>query len=264
MTNKSQAEDEFFIGWERKVPPLQRRFLYNRLIGIFAFVFSLSLIIPALQTRYDSSFFRSMNRSDFEGVFYANPVPFLMVDRPGSIGEKQQSFSSYLLVGPQKYGFPSEVCSDLDGKLVRLKGALIFNHSQTMIEVEEKSIHTLSNEIREIDSTLTKENLGRYKLSGIIVDSKCYYGALNPGFGKPHRGCSVRSIANGVPPLLLIQSESGEKLELLITGPEGETIGQSILEQVEVPVRVTGDVYRWGDKYILQTEARLIEMIEEN
>jgi len=263
MSHKTQTEDEFFIGWERKVPPIQRRFLYNRLIGIFAFAFTLALLVPALQTRYEPSFFQYMSELDFEGTFFASPVPYLMVDRPGTIENTQQPVSSYLLVNPKKYGFPPEICNELDGKTIRLRGSLIFNKSQTMIEVDQKSLKTITSDIQTPDPSLIKQQLGRYKLSGIIVDSKSYYGTLNPGFGKPHRACSVRSIANGVPPLLLIRSEDGEKLELLVSGLEGQPIGQSILEQVEIPVRVTGDIYRWGDKYIIETEPRLIETLEE-
>jgi len=264
MSYNTQTDDEFFIGWERHVPPLQRRFLYNRLIGIFAFVFSLALLIPALQNRYEPSFYKSITQNEFEGVFFAQPVPYLMVDRPGTISESQEPVSSYLLVNPQKFGFPQDRREELDGKLIRVRGSLIYNKSQTMVEVDQKSLKTVVFEKQTPDPTLVKESLGRYKLSGIIVDAKSYYGALNPGYGKPHRACSVRSIANGIPPLLLIWGESGDRLELLVTGPDSEFIGQSILEQVEIPVRITGEVFRWGNKYIIETEPRLIESIEQN
>ena len=263
MSHKTQTEDEFFIGWERQVPKIQRRFLYNRLIGIFAFSFSLALLIPALQNRYEPSFYRSMTVSNFEGVFYSQPVPHLMVTRPGSIRESLQPVSDYFLVKEHKFGFSPEKAEEIEGKTIRLKGSLIYNRKQTIIEVDEKSISQISFDDLQSQPDPQRQHLGRYKLSGIIVDSKCYYGALNPGYGKPHRACSVRSIANGIPPLLIIHSETGDEMELLITGPEGEGIGPMILERVEVPVRVTGDVFRWGDKYIIQTEPRLIETLEE-
>lgn len=261
--NKTQTDEEFFIGWEKKVPPLQRRFLYDRLFGIFAFVFSLALLIPYLQRRYEPSFYNYMTKSEFEGVFVANPIPSLRVARPGAIGEGQEKDSNYLLVSPRKYGFQTDDSAELDGKNIRLKGALIFNRTQTMIEVVPKSIEIAPAVMQEPHEEEKLINLGRYKLTGEIVDSKCYYGALNPGFGKPHRACAVRSISNGVPPLLLIRSEDGETCELLIMGEGMKMIGKQILDQVGVPVQVVGDVYKWGNKYILETEPAFIEELDD-
>lgn len=259
---KTLPEEEFFIGWEPKVPPLQRRFLYDRLFGIFAFVFSLALLIPYMQRRYEPSFYNYMTKGEFEGVFIADPVPSLKVNRPGTIGEDQEKNSNYLLVNPRKYGFSDENTGELDGQYIRFTGALIFNRTQTMIEVDRKSIEIAPSNPNEIHEPEKLVNLGRYKLTGEIVDSKCFYGALNPGFGKPHRACAVRSIANGVPPLLLIRSETGEARELIVLGKDKTMIGRLILDRVGVPVQVVGDVYKWGDKYVIETEPALIESLD--
>lgn len=262
MKHRTQPESEFFIGSERVVPPLQRRFLYHRLFGIFGFAFALALLIPALQNRYEPSFHRILSNHVLEGVLFADPVPFLMVDRPGTIGESQQDVSTYLLVHPGKSGFPLETAASLDGKTVRLKGSLMFNRSQTVIEVDAKNLQQASYDDETPPLSLTKKALGRYKLTGVIVDSKCYYGDLNPGFGKTHRACSVRSIANGVPPLLLVHGANGEILELLITGNDGQPINADLLEFVEVPLRITGDVFRWGNKYVLRTDVSHFETLQ--
>jgi hypothetical protein len=262
MKHRTQPESEFFIGSERVVPPLQRRFLYHRLFGIFGFAFALALLIPALQNRYEPSFQRYLSHHELEGVLFAAPVPFLMVDRPGSIGPEQHDVSTYLLVHHGKSGFPAETAAELDGKTVRLKGSLLFNRTQTVIEVDPKNLRTVSYGDEPPHPSLEQQALGRYKLTGVIVDSKCYYGALNPGFGKTHRACSVRSIANGIPPLLLVRGENGETLEFLITGTEGQSINTEILDFVEVPVRVTGDVFRWGNKYVIQTDVSWFETLD--
>ena len=261
--SKTQPDEEFFIGWEKNVPPLQRRFLYDRLFGIFAFVFSLALLLPFLQRRYAPSFYNYMTKSEFEGVFVSKPVPSLRVARPGTIDNGQEKDSNYLLVNPRKYGFSRGNMDELDGKNIRLKGTLIFNRKQTMIEVDQKSIEQIPSNPLEPHEEEKLVNLGRYKLTGEIVDSKCYYGVLNPGFGKPHRACAVRSISNGVPPLLLIRSEDGETCELLVLGKDMKMIGKEILDQVGVPVQVVGDVYKWGNKYIIETDPPLIEALDD-
>lgn len=263
MMKKTHTDEEFFIGWERQVPALQRRFLYDRLFGIFAFVFSLAILIPFMQRRYEPSFYKSMTKNYLEGVFVADPIPSLFVARPGTIRDELLENSHYLLVNPGKFGFPEDVAKELDGKGVRLKGSLVYDRNQTMFEVDHKHIEILSSGLPEIDESQPLELLGKYKLIGEIVDSKSFYGAINPGFGKPNRATAVRSIANGVPPLLLIRSENGELKNLIVLGKEGEVIGPLILDRIAIPVRVTGNVYRWGGKFVIHTEPAFIEVLDD-
>jgi hypothetical protein len=261
--NKPQPEEEFYIGWEQKVPPLQRRFLYNRLIGIFVFVFSLAILFPMLQKRYEPSFKKSLSKGEFEGVLYLSPLPSLLVERPGTIPDHLLPASNYLLVNPHKYGIPANELLTLEGKSVGMSGSIIFNRSQTLVEVRKHSIEPY-NFAEEVPPTIPEPQfMGRYNLKGIIVDSKGYYGALNPGYGKAHRATTVRSIANGVPPVLIIKSEAGVILDLMVTGTKFEPIGDQIVDRVGLPVAMTGEIYGWANKYIVKVDPNKIFKLDD-
>jgi hypothetical protein len=247
VMKKQNEPDEFFIGWEAQVPPIQRRFLYHRLIGIFAFAFALAVLIPYLQTRHEASFHQSMAKVPLEGVFSAEPVPSLLVSRPGTLPESMHPFSQYLLVLSGKYGFPIPEALRLHGKAVRLKGYLIHDRNQTMAEVDLKSIELLSDEIAMPFPMPQPESLGTFNLSGEVVASKCYHGVHNPGFGKTHRGCAVRCIEGGVPPLLVVQDFEGGIAEFLILGSDGRAIAGGLQNWIGLPVRLSGKVERWGN-----------------
>src|SRR5439155_3212545 len=129
--------------------------------------------------------------------------PTLLVNRPGS---PNSGSSHYLLVAEGKHGADNEV-SAFEGKSVRLKGTLIYRGNQTMIEVVRGSIA-----VEGIAEALpaAEKMLGKFELSGEIVDGKCYLGVMNPGSGKVHRDCAARCLSGGVPVLFATNDFRGE------------------------------------------------------
>ena len=102
--------------------------------------------------------------------------------------------------------------------------------------------------------------LGRQRLRGEIVDSKCYFGVMKPGQGKAHRDCAVRCISGGAPPAFVVRAagpEGGERtLILLLVGSDGSSIGSRILDLVAEPVEIEGEVSRLGDQLVLVDGSR--------
>ena len=91
-------------------------------------------------------------------------------------------------------------------------------------------------------------------LVGEIVDSKCYFGVMNPGRLTPHRGCAVRCISGGIPPILLVQQKEGPPDTYLLVSANGSPVNQQILDMVAEPVRITGDVVEQGSLKILRAD----------
>ena len=73
------------------------------------------------------------------------------------------------------------------------------------------------------------EKLGINSIKGEIVDSKCYFGAMRPGFGKTHRACAVRCISGGIPPVLAATNYEGDVNYFLIRGSNKEAINKEVL-----------------------------------
>jgi hypothetical protein len=95
-------------------------------------------------------------------------------------------------------------------------------------------------------------DLGVVELAGEIVDSKCYFGVMNPGNGKVHRACAVRCISGGIPPAFAAKDASGAIRTLLLSGVDS----REILDLVAEPVTVRGRLQRSEGDLILTIDRR--------
>ncbi|HEX5221039.1 MAG TPA: hypothetical protein VFZ59_15855, partial [Verrucomicrobiae bacterium] len=179
------------------------------------------------------------------------PYPHLLVMRPGS-AETQQTFSTYYLVAPWKFGLDREAIAPLNGQCVSLKGTLIYRGDQTMVEVEPGSIAAMDTVMASPLPQVMP--LGRQTLIGEIVDSKCFLGVMNPGQLTPHRACAIRCISGGVPPVLLVRQKGGSPIYLLLVSAAGKPVNQKVLDLVAEPVQITGEVERQGELLILRAD----------
>ncbi len=91
-------------------------------------------------------------------------------------------------------------------------------------------------------------NLGMQTLSGEIIDPKCYFGAMNPGQGKPHISCAARCISGGIMPVLKYEVNNQNKYVVLV-GLNGEEINSKVLNYIGIPVEIKGNlssIDNWG------------------
>ena len=86
-------------------------------------------------------------------------------------------------------------------------------------------------------------------LTGEIVDSKCYFGVMNPGNGKVHRDCAVRCISGGIPPAFLVRDVSGRIEALLLANWKRE-----LLDHIAEPVTIRGRLVRSSGRLTLYAE----------
>ena len=143
--------------------------------------------------------------------------------------------------------------SGLDGQRVQLEGTLIYRDDQTMIEVVAGSVQTLGAD--RIDPAASNApTVGRFTLTGEIIDSKCYLGVMKPGNLKPHRSCAIRCISGGIPPIFVARDESGAALHLLMIGGDGRTLNKEVLDFVADPIELDGEIVRDGGLLVLRTE----------
>ncbi len=163
--------------------------------------------------------------------------------------------SRYLLVATGKHGADGQVAAHV-GKNVRLSGTLIYRDGQTMVELLRDSIAVVNDVVPPLPAP---QKLGQFELVGEIVDSKCYFGVMNPGNGKVHRDCAVRCLSGGIPPVFLTSDFNGTAATLLLTGPNQKPLSSSdILNRVARPVRMKGEVTRVGDSLFIETEGSAI------
>jgi hypothetical protein len=176
-------------------------------------------------------------------VLTERPYPTLLAPRPGAPAGAFP-FSRYLLVGAGKHG-ASAMVAGLDHRVVKLRGSLIYRGGTTLIEVAPPIAVSAASEPADAVT-----DLGRVRFSGEIVDSKCYFGVMNPGNGKVHRDCAARCISGGIPPVFV--AENG--MMALLAGSDGRQLNHEVLDWVAEPITIEGRLLRSGDALVLETE----------
>jgi hypothetical protein len=232
--------DDFYVGYFARAPRRLGRFVRRIVIGVVLTGAVTAAALVVAQQPFASSRFEFGEYSHFAGVLREWPYPSLLTPN----GE-------YLLVGPGKHGLSTSV-RGLNGQQVDLRASLIQRSSDLMLEADPASLHAHGSAARppgEVD-------LGRITLIGEIVDSKCYFGVMNPGNGKVHRDCAARCIAGGVPPAFIARDAHGSPKTFLLAGSDGRKLNGEVLSFVAEPVELDGELIRSGSTLMLRTEPR--------
>lgn len=244
--------DEFYIGWEEKTAPGIGSAVRRTVIGLLILALVVPVALAISQHMIGASVFEWGTVKEFSGVLKLQPYPHLLVPRPRATGV-QPSFSTYYLVAPFKFGLNREKHFALDDKNVSLQGTLIYRGNQTMVEALPDSIKTADRQPPSLPGA-EAISLGRQTLTGEIVDSKCFFGVMNPGQLTPHRACAIRCISGGVPPVLLVRQKNGPAIYLLLVSADGKPVNKEVLEMVAEPLQITGEVERQGELLILRAD----------
>lgn len=256
-------KEEFYIGYLDQAPTGIRRFLRRAiLLGLFLLVAAGATIFAITQKPSPNGTFEFGTLTEVTGTYFDAPFP--MIRMKGASGTPK----NILLLGYGKAGAWNFISSvekaigrDLNGREVSLKGTLLYYNGKTLLELPPES----KGNFKEKAAGLNKRQatgLGQVTLQGEIIDPKCYFGVMKPGRGKIHRSCAVRCISGGIPPVLVVNNESGTADYYLITGKDGKPINASILPKVGKPISLQGTLERIDDWYVLKTAADQMEVLE--
>ncbi len=244
-----EYREGFYVGYRKMAPPVLARTVRRRVLVLLGLSAVIAVILVLAQGRFALAFFEYGKIRDFEGFVSEHPYPTLLVKRPANTATGIP-FSRYLLSVPGKHGAQAALAG-LDGRKIRVEGTLIYRDDQTMIEIVPDSVTPLTGEQAAAG---TPEPLGRFRLRGEIVDSKCYLGVMKPGNLKAHRSCAIRCISGGIPPVFVARDEHDNAAYLLLVGPGNRAVNKEVLDIVADPVEVEGNVVRDGALLILQAD----------
>ena len=253
MPNSKQ--DEFYIGWQEKMPAAHRksiRIVVGILIVIFPF---LAWLLVSQQQGFVNSSFEFGKQTILEGTLVKTPVPMLRIEEDGQ-------FQHLLLIDFGKRGLAKLLPAleekwkqDLDQKRVRLRGTLIYYDGKTLLELTDQ-LDALEEILGPDDKKSTPFSIGATTLQGEIIDPKCFFGAMKPGFGKPHRSCAALCLKGGIPAVLAVENKKGEHYYCLVLGEEGELINNDLLQMIGESVEMKGKLMQMEDWYVLYTQAK--------
>ncbi len=215
------------------MPPGLKRTVRRVLLALAAVVIGVAAVLVAAQQPFAASRFEFQQYRDFQGILRSSPYPAL-----SATGQDLP----WLLVFPGKHG--ADALGRFDGREVRLRGTRVWRDSDRMLEVLPESIQAGGRA-----GMAQATDLGRVELTGEILDSKCYFGVMNPGNGKVHRDCAVRCISGGVPPAFLVRDARGVAATLLIDG-----ITPELLHHVAEPLTLCGRLTRTEGRLVLHPE----------
>lgn len=253
-----KQEEEFYIGYYPNAPKNTATTI-KIVVGILAAILVLVVvIITRSEKQMPNGQFEYGTMTELEGVVYSQPVPMLRV-MTGTDANGGTVYKSILLVNFLKHGADNLLAAYKKRgmteaqSLVKLRGTLIYHDGVTLMELtdEENALVDIKQTPTPV-AALQRDDLGEKELNGEIVDSKCYFGVMKPGFGKPHRDCAIRCISGGIPPVMVIKNEKGEAQYFLLTGQNGQPINQEVLTFVGLPIRLKGRLEKMADWYVLK------------
>jgi len=248
MTSPTPPDDEFYLGYAKKIPPGIRKFLFIFVPALMLGVLLFSLVLPGLHNQYTPGKFG--RAPDLQGLLLTQPVPHLVVLRPGQTAGQSQ-YSRYLLSGLGKT-YPSDKILALAGQWVQLTGTPIYRDSQTLIAA--RSATPLDSPPALPVPPEAGTSLGTATLNGEILDAKCFLGAMKPGQTKIHRKCAIRCISGGVPPLFRVRNQAGDALYFVLADAKGEAVNRFILDKIADPIQIKGEVVRYDDMFVLKAD----------
>jgi hypothetical protein len=224
--------DDFFIGYLPHMPTSTRRLVKRALVLLLACVVVVASVLVFAQSRLAPAFFEFTKTTEFIGTIAEYPYPMLRDAQPPSNGQP-----TYLLVAPGKFGAGAIVVG-FDGARVRVKGKKIYRDGLAMIEIMPGTIQRSGDTAKPDSAPVLSDEL---TLTGEIVDSKCYYGVMNPGEGKVHRDCAARCLSGGVPPSFVVRGGPANGAVYLLTDNAGAPLRPaSFLDRVGQPVTIRG------------------------
>ena len=238
--------EEFYVGYQDRAPRRVARFLAARVGLLLAGAAGLAAVLAALQRVPEPAVFEFGVVRVFEGVVREDPYPMLLV------GEASGSpATGYLLVGEGKRG-AHDLTAGLDGARVRVEGTLIYRETHTMVELHgaPEVLGTTTTD-QPTETTVAGPAL---TLGGEVVDGKCHLGAMNPGSGPTHRGCAIRCLLGGTPPLFVPEDGGVKGPPHLLVDTDGRALDPRRLQWVGEQVRITGRVRRSAEWMVLELD----------
>jgi hypothetical protein len=262
----AQTHDEFYIGYEERMPPqIARRVVRAVLMFGVGAAAGIGVALLAQQTLPASRFeFGVVQR--VAGILRRDPYPFLEVD-----GRR------VWLVGLGKFGAAQVVGETPTGSAVIVEGSAIQRGDVRMLETATIRSESTPNPFRVgsestsnwsrvgLEWTSNRSRVGSEStpngaqplvtLTGQIVDSKCFLGVMNPGEGTVHRDCARRCLSGGIPPMLVVRNGHGREELVVLVSADGGQIGRELGAIAGRPVTVTGRLARDRDQYLLYADA---------
>ncbi len=242
----NQGDDAFFIGWQPRAPAALRGFLAGLSIALLGVAALLALLLSArIDDPGGGSFDWAAGEQTLRGVITTAPYPLLHL--PPSA--QQPNGHTVLLAGEGKNG--PEIDPALVGRVVDATGVMLHRGSIDMMQVgDDPGLRAVAGGQALPAPVL----LGHWRLVGEICDGKCWIGAMRPGSGIAHKACAGLCLIGGLPPVLVTTAPVAGTSFLLLAGPDGGPMPDTLRRLVGLRIRIDGAIEQRGDLLVLRAD----------
>lgn len=240
-------KDDFFIGWSGDTPRADRRFLLGASLALIAGGGALGATLALDRPPVGNGVWDQGTPRTLRGVLTGlDAYPALRTrDVDGEV-------RTVFLATTGKTA-PEIAARHFDSG-AEIAGTLITRGRNAMLAVVD--IRMLPP--GDIDATAFAPpalvDRGPVMLVGEILDAKCWFGAMRPGYGKTHKACAALCARGGLPLAFCRLGACGDgAVAPLLLDQNGRPFGREVLPLVADPVVLQGRLVEAGDVTAVHT-----------
>jgi hypothetical protein len=235
-----KKRDTFFIGWSSDIPSVDRRFVLGAGVTLVAGAAGLGSALGRLQNAPGDGNWDQGAVRNWTGMLVAAPYPMLRTLDLGGVPRTAFLATS----GKTAVRLPAH----LVGQTVTLTASLIQRDDHAMLAVAD-GLDWIAPAAQRSATALDfgpEEDLGSVGLVGEILDAKCWFGAMRPGFGKTHKACATLCARGGLPLAFCAEGCAGGEAPVFLD-ENGRPHTRAILPYVADQIFVVGRRVRVAD-----------------
>jgi hypothetical protein len=231
--------DDFFVGWRKQMPAPDRRAMLGAAIALVATGAGLGALAGLRPVAPGGGTWDQGNVRSWTGLLLDAPYPALRWRDASGVR------TGFLATGGKTRVRPPP---SLIGTMVRLDASLIARGRNAMLAVREGSFRPARLSPPPELAWPAPLDRGEVLLAGEILDAKCWFGAMRPGYGKTHKACAALCARGGLPLAFCRIGACGDDgLAPLLLDGAGRAHGRALAALVGEPVAVTGRLVDVGD-----------------
>jgi len=228
-------KDEFFVGYLQTPDGLAR---------FYKWIIPLLILLAISASVWTSSSQKGSSQSALDLTTERTITGYLTVDPYPVLHFSGESQRSVILVDEVKKS-ATEIAAPFADQWVSVSGYFVESGDWSLLQLSASSIFKPTTPRK--NTQFQKQKLAEVTLDGEILDSKCFLGAMKPGYGKVHRACASLCLRGGIPPMFYVKQPSGNAIAYMLTNPDGSSASIKLAQHVAVPVRLKGQLEQRGD-----------------
>jgi hypothetical protein len=241
------SKDEMFVGWSAETPRADRRFLLGAGLALIAGGGALGASLGMTGVPVGDGIWDQGTRHTLRGILSRDPYAILRTRGLG--GDVRTVF----LASSGKTG--PEIDAAFFGNTADVTGTLITRGRNAMMAVADVQAAPDGFDGAGLSAPATVDR-GPVMLAGEILDAKCWFGAMRPGYGKAHKACAALCARGGLPLAFCQIGACGDGTDApLLLDENGVAFSRVILPLVADPVTIQGRLVAVGD--VVQLRASL-------